>query len=216
MKILKLIIILSFSLNAFSQGYMGHKVTLRYNNLFFPQVYNLLDDYSTTDLSIRSIHSFSLGYVLGQRTELFVTYDRSNLDYVTIINETYVSDGYIYDQTKEVPVQISSTSYGFGMRLYSRDFMAPLGIYQQFDMLISMVEVRATNKENKGELTDSFMYPRIGWGIGVQRVIIGSLMYDIGVHSALSLFNPFAENLPQNRLFATNLLSLKIGLTYVL
>ena len=216
MKILKLIIILSFSLNAFSQGYMGHKVTLRYNNLFFPQVYNLLDNYEATDFSIRSIHSFSLGYVLGQSTELFVTYDKSNLDYISTIDETYVSYGYVYDQEKEVPVRISSISYGFGMRFYNRDFMAPLGFYTQLGLLISIAEARATNKENKGKLTDSFMYPRINWGIGLQRVIIGNLMYDIGLHSALSLFNPFKENLPQSRLFATNLLSLKIGLTYVL
>ena len=214
----RVILIYIFSIiafNSFSQGYMGHKLEVRYNSLLSTRFVQMVVD-DNIDFGVDYSHNISLGVVMNKATEFFIEYENYNYNYIIDGKDYYNQIISEWIRGTDTPVLIMSNSFGLGFRFYSTEWLAPLGLYNQLDVLLSFAKSKSLKTNNYGAIVDELIYPRIGWALGSQRVLVGNLMYDIGLQTYISFVNPFTSGTTKRGVFFRNVFSFKLGLTYVI
>lgn len=201
-----LLIFYSLTLSAQVAGYMGKRFIVGYSNLFSPSISTIYTERyrSSSALKIQNItvsHVVDLNYVIHYRKALCFS-----VSYVVskIPNASIVTDYYRFTFTKsDYNAKLSSLGFSFGIKLFKRSRLAPLGPYVKWEGLFLLNTIKfqpysrtywyynsttgsdslVTKLYEAGQLNSKSFGAALSFG--KQRVFFDKLVVDFGIRGAL-------------------------------
>jgi hypothetical protein len=222
-----LIILTSTLINSSSgqnSGYLGKKFSAGYNVAFSMALKNssnsgnsLLETGGSANRSIWSfniINGFHFDYVVKRRLSIGIIYSRLNTQYDGK-NPVYYRDPTSTFQSKENPQNfytIKMNSLGISVKLFFRNFIAPLGSYIKLDALLKQINATYNPdffyvkklKKNQilsdylGPTKQTIIRPELLFSVGEQRIYFHRIILDLGVRVSSNILVYPIKNLIQN------------------
>ncbi len=134
---------LVFCANIFAQisGYLGKRLSLEYNNAFFSALNNPTngdfkygDDIFSRIFSLNTRNNISLDYVVTRRTSIGVGFEFFKTRYALDPDVAMTEDIAYIPYGNEAVGLVSARCYNFHFTRFSKQSIAPLGNYSQFDL----------------------------------------------------------------------------------
>ncbi len=194
---------LEINLNAQVAGYMGKRFSVGYENYFFiafagptvshsnrttPTVINLL--------GINNVHCLNLDYVVKSKISICLSFQhfKTGVDYR--IHNHYDRAYYIGDLKK--PAILTSNNIGFGFKIFKKHYVAPVGKYMKFELLLLFYDLKYNNEQfqiqdyqnsttenvSRGNGKYSFSNFSTACSYGKQRVLSNKFILDYGIRMA--------------------------------
>ncbi len=198
-------------------GYMGKRTIISYSNYFMagirgpgPNRSNYLDERSFT---INRVHCLNFDYVYKQRKiiclsaqylRIGVAYDRgSNEGFFSSASQTdYPYPGSTrYTGDFKKPAVLSSINIAMALKLFREGFVAPVGTYQKFEMLMLFEKIQYDNAKFAKPVSDNqaedvaqlngegeynYLNFALVYSVGKQRVLRDKFVLDYGVRAAIT------------------------------
>ena len=146
-----IILLLLVSSTAFSQvpGYMGKHFVIGYDNYFLPAIWgpgkNEANPNSIFSPGFNSTHCVNIDITVKNRLNICFSAQHLNTGIA------YKKDKYAYPNSSTftgdfaTPAQLSSNNLGFGIKVFRRGSIAPVGKYKKIELLLFFEKVKYQN-----------------------------------------------------------------------
>lgn len=141
--VILLLIVSRFACEAQISGYCGKRHSIRYDNFCRPVYSNLIDETDPAQgFSIRARHALSYEFVSGRQTVLGLSLQTYQFT-PGVQGDIRANDGELYNISG--PISLHGTDVALYVKSFNSDWIAPLGKYFRYGLMISHISVPSTD-----------------------------------------------------------------------
>jgi hypothetical protein len=223
----------------YSKGYMGRRMILTINGMYFPA--SEATGRKADGFRLNTTHTAGIEFVAGNETSLCASagFFKTGLTYDKRVYTRYSEGGIYYTGHSDIPVTISVKQFSIAIKKFRHRAIAPIGFNLKWELFYQTGTVDFNKDHFFWEKRDYFgtirlvnpssgsiSYKAIGFGfsIGFQRILFDRMVLDYGARLALCAGDdgPYSDPVVGNimpkayaRVLGQQLFNVRIGLGFL-